>query len=52
MENLSSPGAFFYPVQKYLPVQFYSSSLNELYSFSSDTFQSSGARFHKLQGKK
>jgi len=52
VENLPSSGAFFYSVRRFLPVQFHSGSLNELYSFSLDTFQSSGARFHKLLGKK
>lgn len=38
IENLPSPEAFFYTVWRFLPAQFYSSSLNELYLFSLDTF--------------
>lgn len=39
-------------LHKFLPIQFYSSFLNELYPFSSNIFQSSRGKFQKLLWKK
>lgn len=46
------PVLVFYAVQKFMRVHYNKSSLIELYSFCSAAFQSRGARFHKLLGKK